>query len=59
MLAEGKIAAPDLALLHVTDDVDDAIQVVHRLEGLGSRRTEARRISDSEPSRRPAGAGHR
>ena len=29
VLAEGKISPPDMNLIHVTDDVDDAIQVVH------------------------------
>jgi uncharacterized protein (TIGR00730 family) len=29
VLAEGKISPPDMELIHVTDDVDDAIEVVH------------------------------
>ena len=28
MLAEGKISPHDLDLLHVTDDIDDAVRVV-------------------------------
>ncbi len=28
MLAEGKIGEKDIALLHLTDDVDDAVRVV-------------------------------
>ena len=29
MLAGGKIGEKDMELLHVTDDVDDAVKVVH------------------------------
>jgi predicted Rossmann-fold nucleotide-binding protein len=43
VLANGKVNAPDIDLMHVTDDVDDAVAVIIEAERARSRQLEVER----------------